>query len=136
MCRKLGEAVSGPRSPRSSANQEAASSSGLPAEPYRLTVNVKGHHLSPKNASVGLLNGSRLLGAVREDISGLRLLLGPGPQREQKPDAKFYGEYNRRRNAPSRGAPPKKGNAADGPLRLAEDGIDRPTPPYMRPAGA
>jgi hypothetical protein len=83
---------------------------GLPAEQYSLSVSVKGYHLSPKNASVDLLNGFRLLGVVREDIAGLRLLLepGPGPQREQRSDAKFWEGYNRRRLAPLRGAPEEK----------------------------
>jgi hypothetical protein len=80
---------------------------GLPGEQYSLSVNVKGYHLSPKNASVDLLNGFRLLGVVREDSAGLRLLLEPGPEpaRESRSDAKFYEEYQRRRNAPFRGAP-------------------------------
>jgi hypothetical protein len=79
----------------------------LPGEQYSLSVNVKGYHLSPRNASVDLLNGFRLLGVVREDIAGLRLLLGPGPEPERQPrsDAKFYEEYKHRANAPLRGAP-------------------------------
>jgi hypothetical protein len=83
---------------------------GLPPELYSLSVNVKGYHLSPKNASTDLLNGFRLLGAVRQDIGGLRLLMepGPGPQRESRSDAKFYEEYNNRRQAPLRGAPEEK----------------------------
>jgi hypothetical protein len=83
---------------------------GLPSEQYSLSVNVRGYHLSPKNVSTDLLNGFRLLGVVREDISGLRLLLEPGPEpeREQRSDAKFYEEYNRRRLAPLRGAPEEK----------------------------
>jgi hypothetical protein len=83
---------------------------GLPPEQYSLTVNVKGYHLSPKNVSTDLLNGFRLLGVVREDIAGLRLLLEPGPEpeREQRSDAKFYEEYNRCRLAPLRGAPEEK----------------------------
>jgi hypothetical protein len=83
---------------------------GLASEQYSLSVNVKGYHLSPKNVSTDLLNGFRLLGVVREDISGLRLLLEPGPatEREQRSDAKFYEEYNRRRLEPLRGAPEGK----------------------------
>jgi hypothetical protein len=83
---------------------------GLPSETYSLTVNVKGYHLSPKNLSTDLLNGFSLLGVVHEDIIGLRLLLepGPGPARDDRSDAKFYEEYNRRRNAPLRGAPEEK----------------------------
>jgi len=82
----------------------------LPAEPYSLSVNVKGYHLSPRNASVDLLNGFRLLGVVREDVAGLRLLLepGPGPAREDRSDAKFWEEYRRRRESPLRGAPEEK----------------------------
>src|SRR5262249_44947430 len=61
---------------------------GLPPELYSLSVNVKGYHLSPKNASTDLLNGFRLLGTVREDTEGLRVLLEPGPQpqRENRSD--------------------------------------------------
>ena len=83
---------------------------GLPSETYSLNVNVKGYHLSPKNASVDLLNGFRLLGVVREDTTGLRLLLEPGPEptRENRSDGKFWEEYRQRREAPLRGAPGEK----------------------------
>jgi hypothetical protein len=83
---------------------------GLPSETYSLTVNVKGYHLSPKNTSVDLLNSFRLLGVVRGDISGLRLLLDPGPEprRQGRSDAKFYEEYRQRREAPLRGAPEER----------------------------
>jgi hypothetical protein len=83
---------------------------GLPSEQYSLSANVKGYHLSPRNVSTDLLNGFRLLGVVREDIHGLRLLLEPGPEPEKEPrsDAKFYEEYNRRRLGPLRGAPEEK----------------------------
>jgi hypothetical protein len=77
---------------------------------YSLSVDVKGYHLSPKNASTDLRNGFRLLGAVREDTEGLRVLLEPGPQpqRENRSGAKFYEEYARPRRAPLRGAPEEK----------------------------
>lgn len=81
---------------------------GLPAEQYTLSVNVKGYHLSPKNASTDLLNGFRLLGVVRADIPDLRVLLESGPGPEWGPprsDAKFYEEYKRRSTAPLRGVP-------------------------------
>jgi hypothetical protein len=83
---------------------------GLPPELYSLSVNVKGYHLSPKNASTDLLNGFRLLGAVRQATEGLRVLLEPGPQpqRENRSDAKFYEEYEHRRKSPLRGAPEEK----------------------------
>jgi hypothetical protein len=83
---------------------------GLPPEYYGLTVNVRGYHLSPKNASMDLLNDFQLLGVVREEVVGLRLLLEPGPRPESQPrsDAKFYEEYHRRRQAPLRGAPEEK----------------------------
>jgi hypothetical protein len=83
---------------------------GLPSETYSLTVNVKGYHLSPKNVSTDLLNGFSLLGVVREDISGLRLLLEPGPEprRQDRSDAKFWEEYRQRRESPLRGAPEEK----------------------------
>jgi hypothetical protein len=83
---------------------------GLPPEGYRLSVSVRGYHVSPKNASTDLLNGSGLLGTIREDIPGLRLLLEPGsqPERPSAFDQKLYEEYDRRRNAPLRGAPEKE----------------------------
>ncbi len=83
---------------------------GLPSETYSLTVNIQGYHLSPKNVSTDLLNGFRLLGVVREDISGMRLLLEPGPEprRQDRSDAKFWEEYRQRREAPLRGAPKEK----------------------------
>jgi hypothetical protein len=83
---------------------------GLPSEQYSLSVNVKGYHLSPKNVSTDLFSGFSLLGVVREDITGLRLLLEPGPEphRVQRSDAKFYEECNRRRQEPLRGAPDGK----------------------------
>jgi hypothetical protein len=57
---------------------------GLPPEQYGLTVNVEGYHLSPKNASMDLLNDFQLLGVVREEPVGLRLLLEPGPRPERQ----------------------------------------------------
>jgi hypothetical protein len=83
---------------------------GLPPERYSLSGNVRGYHISPKNVSFDLLNDFQLLGMVREDIEGLRLLLEPGPlpERAGKFDKKTYQEYDRRRNALLRGAPEKK----------------------------
>lgn len=83
---------------------------GLPAERYSLSVNVRGYHLSPKNAGLDLLNGFQLVGIVREDIEELSLLLEPGPEPNRQPnfDAKSVEEYRRRREAPLRGTPAKK----------------------------
>jgi hypothetical protein len=79
---------------------------GLPAECFGLSANVRGYHASPRNASFDLLNGFQLLGTVRADTVGLRLLLRPGPEAERAPfDDRRYAEYERRRRAPLRGAP-------------------------------
>jgi hypothetical protein len=68
---------------------------------------VRGYAVSSKNASFDLLNGMGLLGMVRTDIEGLRLLLEPEERPERPPqfDQKLSEEYNRRRAAPLRGAP-------------------------------
>jgi hypothetical protein len=78
----------------------------LPAEGYSLSVNVRGYHVSPKNASFELLNQFMLAGVVQSDTTGLRLLLEPGPQ-PQRPafDQALLKEYQRRKEAPLRGAP-------------------------------
>src|SRR5262249_12931280 len=68
---------------------------GLPPERYSLVVRVKGYHLSPRNVSS---DGFSLRGVVREDISGLRLLLEPGPVSESQ-------QSSGRRTEPLRGAP-------------------------------
>ena len=83
---------------------------GLPAERYHLSANVEGYHLSPKNASLDLLNGFKLVGMVRDDIEGLSLLLEPGPElvRQLNYDAKCFEEYRRRHEATLQGAPVKK----------------------------
>jgi hypothetical protein len=80
---------------------------GLPAERYSLSASVPGYHPSPKNASLDLLNGFGLLGAVRGDTEGLRLLLepGPAPQGPRQFDQKLIEEHHRRKGAPLRGAP-------------------------------
>jgi hypothetical protein len=80
---------------------------GLPTECYRLSVNVPGYHLSPKNASYDLLNKHALLGIVRTDIEGLHLLLEPGKDSERPGgfNRELYEEYRRRRDSQLRGAP-------------------------------
>jgi hypothetical protein len=80
---------------------------GLPAERYSLSANVRGYHHSAKNASLDLLNNFGLVGTIREDIEGLRLLLEPGPRPEVRPDfdRKAIDVWSRRREAPLRGAP-------------------------------
>lgn len=82
---------------------------GLPLERYSLSANVRSYSISSKNASFDLLNPFRLFGMVREDIEGLNLLLEPGPMSMERPnhDAKFWQEYNRRKEAPLQGAPAK-----------------------------
>jgi protocatechuate 3,4-dioxygenase beta subunit len=80
---------------------------GLPTERYSLAVRVKGYHVSPKNDSYDLLNRLGLIGVVRSDIKGLRLLLeagplGPAPD-PRKFDRKDFDEYRRRRESPLRG---------------------------------
>jgi hypothetical protein len=80
---------------------------GLPTECFRLSVNVPGYHVSPKNASYDLLNKHGLLGIVHTDIEGLHLLLEPGKDSERPGglDSAQYEEYRRRRNSQLRGAP-------------------------------
>jgi hypothetical protein len=88
---------------------------GLPAEHYSLSVNLRGYHASPKNRSFDALNGFRLVGTVKGDIEGLRFLLEPGPS--PRPDFRKlkqndWQEFERRRKAPLRGVPeppPQKG---------------------------
>lgn len=83
---------------------------GLPSERFSLTGNVRGYHLSPKNASLDLFNGFKLVGMVREDIKGLNVLLEPGaaPDRQSNFDAKTVEEQRQRQEAPLRGAPVKR----------------------------
>jgi hypothetical protein len=79
---------------------------GLPPEGYGLSVNLRGYHVSAKNASKDLLNGFQLLGVIDADIDELRFLLDPGPEPERAPwNNKLGEEYQRRRKAPLRGAP-------------------------------
>jgi hypothetical protein len=79
---------------------------GLPAEGYQLSVNVPGYHVSPKNLSYDLLNKLALVGMVRTDSEGLRLLLEPGKaERPGGISRDLFEEYRRRRDGPLRGAP-------------------------------
>jgi hypothetical protein len=80
---------------------------GLPSEVYHLSANVPSYRVSAHNRSFDLLNGLGLLGIVRADIHGLRLLLDPGPRgaAPRRFDQQSYTEYQRRRQAPLRGAP-------------------------------
>jgi hypothetical protein len=74
-----------------------------PGEVYSLyTARVDGYHVSEKNASFELLNGSRLLGTIRADTEGLCLLLDPG--RPQRPTNFDRDEYRRRKESPLQGA--------------------------------
>jgi hypothetical protein len=84
---------------------------GLPPERYSLSANVRGYRPSAKNASLDLLNRFGLLGTVKEDVTGLRLLYEPGEfERPQGAwDQKAAEEYQRRRDAPLRGAPGEPG---------------------------
>jgi hypothetical protein len=79
---------------------------GLPPERYGLSSRVPGYHVSPKNASYELLNGGGLTGMVRSDMTGLRLLLEPGPEPERPQfNNEVSAEHQRRQQAPLRGAP-------------------------------
>jgi hypothetical protein len=80
---------------------------GLPPETYTLSANVKGYRVSEKNASRDVLNPFRLLGVVREDVTGVRLLYEPGEVKSSR-DGFDIKEYRRRREAPLRGAPEEK----------------------------
>jgi hypothetical protein len=81
---------------------------GLPAEGYQLSANVRGYRVSAKNASCDVLNPFGLIGRVEADITGLKLLYEPGDLSHPSGfDQKLYEEYQRRRNAPLRGAPEK-----------------------------
>ncbi len=85
----------------------AFSFEGLPPERYSLSANVRGYRPSEKNASLDLLNPFGLLGTVRGDVTGLRLLYEPGERKmdQGRSDRAFWDEYRRRRDAPLRGAP-------------------------------
>jgi Carboxypeptidase regulatory-like domain len=78
----------------------------LPAEHYSLSANVRGYHVSARNASLDLINGFQLLGVVRADTENLRLLLEPGPQPQSRGQFTrgLLEEYNRRRDASLQGA--------------------------------
>jgi hypothetical protein len=80
---------------------------GLPAERCGLSANVRGYSVSPKNGSFDILNSFQLLGTVKADIAGLRLLYEPGESRTGAGawDQRQQDEYQRRRDAPLRGAP-------------------------------
>jgi hypothetical protein len=72
---------------------------GLPPEQLSLYTNVRGYHLSPKNASYDLLNRDGLLGTVRADIDDLRFLLDTGPRIDhQQSSQEDMKEYQRRRD--------------------------------------
>lgn len=80
---------------------------GLPPERYGLYANVRDYHASPKNGSFELLNRGGLAGMVKADISGLLLLLDPGPIEpldRQKFERDEIKEYQRRKESPLRGA--------------------------------
>lgn len=82
---------------------------GLPSEHYGLSVNVRGYRLSSKNASLDVFGGSRLIGVVRADTDGLRVLLESGARHERPEfNQELAKEYDRRRNAPLGGAPAEK----------------------------
>jgi hypothetical protein len=51
---------------------------GLPTERFHLTVTVKGYRLSPRNHSANTQNRGSLVGAIDQDIEGLKILLEPG----------------------------------------------------------
>jgi hypothetical protein len=79
---------------------------GVPAERVHMYAALKGYRVSPSNLSFDLLNGGGLLGRVAADTEGLRLLLEPGEwQPPGRPDQTLLEEYNRRADAPLRGAP-------------------------------
>lgn len=79
---------------------------GLPPEHYGLSANVRGYRVSAKNASRDMVNPFRLLGTIRADVANLRLLYEPG---QAEPPSNFdqetFKEYQRRRDAPLKGAP-------------------------------
>jgi hypothetical protein len=80
---------------------------GLPSERYSLSANIRGYRPAPANASLDLLNPFELLGVVKADTSDLRLLYEQGEAQFNHGawDAKRSEEYERRKNAPLRGAP-------------------------------
>ncbi len=53
---------------------------GVPAETVELAVRVKHYHVSSKNRSFDVLNGSGLVGQVNRDVTDLQLLLEKGEQ--------------------------------------------------------
>jgi uncharacterized GH25 family protein len=76
----------------------------FPGEVYRLyTARMNGYHVSEKNVSYDLLNGSALLGTVKADIDGFCLLMEPG--RADRPARPDIEEYKRRKNSPLQGVP-------------------------------
>ncbi len=51
----------------------------LPGEQVSLSVQVPGYHLSSRNKSIDPQGSSRLIGFIDEDLTGLKILLEPGP---------------------------------------------------------
>jgi hypothetical protein len=79
---------------------------GLPGERVGLSTRVKGYHVSPKNASLDLLNPFHLLGVIQGDVKDLQFLLDPGSDPAfRRLSREESAEYHRRRNSPLRGIP-------------------------------
>lgn len=79
---------------------------GLPPEGYSLSVNVRGYVVSPKNASLDLLNRGGLIGTVKSDVENLRFLMEKGSRAANSSlDQKTIEEHKRRQSSPLRGAP-------------------------------
>jgi hypothetical protein len=90
---------------------------GLPAEHYSLSANIKGYRVSSKNASFDVINPFRLLGTVKADITDLRLLYEPGEAEfSGSSDPKVHEEYQRRRDKPLQGAPEPDAKVQPAPL--------------------
>jgi RNA polymerase sigma factor (sigma-70 family) len=85
---------------------------GLATDHAAFNVKAPGYHISPRNGSYNnLLLNDQLIGSVDRDISGLRILLEPGPPPEMRPlvnlsraeRTKLRQEFDRRQKAPLQG---------------------------------
>jgi protocatechuate 3,4-dioxygenase beta subunit len=59
-----------------------------PGETITIGAQIKGYHVSSKNKSFEPLNADALIGAADQNISGLQLLMEPGPDEPARSDPK------------------------------------------------
>ncbi len=81
----------------------------VPPGHYDLSANLRAYHPSKHNRSLDLLSPFRLLGAVENDRTDLRILYEPGEvERDQHPSQTLFDEYVRRKDSPLEGVPDEK----------------------------